>query len=124
MQWVDQTLADFGARMGIANLSFNEQGLATLQFQSGHQLVVESVEEDVLIYQVRPVPFPSAELRMQVLRMADFRHGAPFPYQVAMRGTGNDAMLIVLVRVPSREFTLQLLEQVADALHTRWLELA
>ncbi|MEC4720741.1 hypothetical protein RY831_16375 [Noviherbaspirillum sp. CPCC 100848] len=124
MHWVQQTLADFGKSLGMDGLSFSEQGMASLQFQSGSQLGVELVNEEVLVYRIQPTPFPSPELRGKVLRQADFRQGGQFPFQVGMKGVGQEAVLVVLVRVPVRDFTLPMLERVINGLNSRWVDLA
>jgi len=116
MSWVDQTLADFGRGIGIDNLTLNAQGVAQLQLQSGTLLAVELVDEQVLVYIAQMLAFEDEALKLRALRAADFRNGGAFPVQIGLSGTGMDAMLIVLTRVPERKFTLPLLGQAFDSL--------
>lgn len=121
--WVDHTLAEFGNRLGIAQMALDAQGRASIEFASGQQLVVESIDDAVLVYQVTSLPYPSDALRVRLLRLADFRQGHAFQYQIGLRGTGHEAKVVTLVRLPSREFTLQALERILETLQRHAVEI-
>ena len=66
MSWVNDTLSEFGRRMGLELLGFGEHGVAQLVFQSGAVLAVEPVRrgeiDEVLVYLGRPLGFEAARL--------------------------------------------------------------
>lgn len=120
MNWIHDTLADFGRRLGITDLGLGQHGAAQLQLQSGTLIAIEPVQrhgqEEVLVYVGRPVGHQAGRWLRAGLERLHFRHGGPFALQVAVRGQGPDALLLCLARVPAREFTPQMLDRCVDVL--------
>jgi type III secretion system chaperone SycN len=125
MNWVHDTLADFGKQLGIADLTFGTHGVAQLELQSGGLIAVEPVSRgmvnEVLVYIIQPLGFDAAMLMRRALARAHFAHADALPVQVAVRGEDSAAQLIMLVRLPERSFTLQTLGHAIDFL-SRWFE--
>lgn len=121
MSWVEQTLADYGRGLGIEGLRLNQDGVAQLQLQSGMLLAVEHVGEEVLVYIAPMLAFEDDALKLRALKAAGFRNGGGEPIQIGLNGTGMEAVLVILTRVPERSFTLPRLGQTFDYL-CRWFE--
>lgn len=126
MNWVHDTLAEFGRELGLTDFGLGTQGVAQLKMQSGALLAVEPVRrgkvasvDEVLIYLGQPLGFEATALRRRALKKVHFSHGGPFALQIASRGEGPQAMLLMLVRVPERAFTRQTLGHVVEYLD-RW----
>jgi type III secretion system chaperone SycN len=125
MNWVNDTLADFGRRLGIASLGFGEHGVARLALPSGGWIAVEPVRrgevDEVLVYMGQPLGFDAPKRLRQALEKAHFSDAGALPVQLASRGKGPDTVLVALTRLPARGFTPQALDHALDTL-TRWLE--
>lgn len=126
MSWVHETLAEFGRQqLGLPELGFGTHGVAQLQLQAGGLLAVEPVrrgdEDEVLVYLGRPLGFDGAALQRKALAKAHFSGADALPVQVALQGSPPDQLLLMLVRLPEREFTLQSLGHAVDYLG-RWFE--
>ncbi|MFD0669004.1 hypothetical protein ACT80S_14885 [Ramlibacter sp. MAHUQ-53] len=125
MTWIRDTVADFGRHIGIDSLELGPEESVQLTFASGSILAVEPThrldEDEILVYMGRPVGHQLAPLLRIAMTKAHVDHGGSMPIQVASRGTGPDAMLIALVRLPHRTFTPQALVHATDHLG-RWLD--
>lgn len=125
MNWVHGTVADFGRQLGLPDLSFDDGGLVQLQLQSGGLLAVEQVQrgtaDEVLVYLGRPLGFEGGELLRRALTHAHCSSAQALPVQVAVRGEAPEALLLMLLRLPARDFTLPALEHAVDYLN-RWFD--
>jgi type III secretion system chaperone SycN len=125
MNWVNQTLAEFGVQIGITDLSFGKHGVAQLILQSGGLLAVEPVHrgdiEEVLVYMGQPIGFDAEKKIRKALCNIHYLQNTQLPIQLATLGVGSDAMLIALVRISERDFTLPVLGHAFDYLN-RWFE--
>jgi type III secretion system chaperone SycN len=122
MSWVHETLAQFGQQLGVPALELNARGVAQLELQAGGLLAVEPTPgkvAEVLVYLGRPLGFDGDTVLRNALARAHHSSAHPLPVQVAVRGEGPEALLLVLVRVPEREFTLPTLTRVVEYLG-RW----
>lgn len=126
MNWVHDTLAEFGRELGLTDFGLGAHGVAQLKMQSGALLAVEPVRrgkensvDEVLIYLGQPLGFEAATLRRRAMEKVHFSHGGPFSVQIATRGEGPQTMLLMLVRMPERAFTRQTLGHVVEYLN-RW----
>jgi len=126
LNWVHETLAEFGRELGLTDFGTGTHGVAQLRLESGALLAVEPVRrgkedgvDEVLIYFGQPLGFEAATLRRRALEKAHFLRGGPYPIQIATRGEGPQALLLMLVRLPERAFTRQTLGHVVDYLG-RW----
>lgn len=128
MNWVHETLAEFGRELGLADFGTGQHGVAQLRSASGALLAVEPVRrgkpdgiDEVLVYLGQPLGFEAEVLRRRAMEKVHFSHGGPYPVQIACRGEGPQAMLLMLVRLPERAFTRQALVHVVDYLY-RWYD--
>jgi type III secretion system chaperone SycN len=125
MNWVNQTVADFGLQMGLADLDFGTHGVVQLMLQSGGLLAVEPVQhgdiEEVLIYVGQPLGFDAANKIIRALSCVHYSQNTRIPIQIASLDNTTDNLLIALVRLPIRDFTLQSLGHAFDYLN-RWFE--
>lgn len=117
-QWIHDTVAEFGRQLGLPDLALDGSGAAQLQLQAGGLLVVEPAPQtgDVLVYLGRPVGFDGPAVLRGALARAHHSAAGPWPVQVALRGDGPEALLVVLARVPERDFTPARLSRVVDGL--------
>jgi len=125
MSWIEQTIAEFGTQIGIAGLRFDERGVVQLQLQSGTTLGIERRDGEILVYTNQLLAFEDEGLKQKALRHADFRDHPnvqkTFPLQLGMTGSGLETALIILTRIPERQFTVVTLNQVLEYL-TRWYD--
>lgn len=125
MAWIQDAVADFGRQLGIDGLDFGTHGVMQLQLASGGFIAVEPVkggrEDEVLVYLGRPVAHQAVQAIGVALARCHWRNGGPLPVQVGLRGTGSDAVLLALVRLPERTFTAQALVHAVEFLG-RWLD--
>jgi type III secretion system chaperone SycN len=122
MSWVNETLAQFGQQLGLPLLELGTHGVAQLELQAGGVLAVEPAPgnvAEVLVYLGRPLGFEGGAVLRNALSRAHHGNAHPMPVQVAVRGDGPEALLLVLVRVSEGEFTPQTLGRVVEYLG-RW----
>ncbi len=122
-QWIHDTVARYGQQLGLPGLELGSNGAAQLVLQAGGMLAVEHAPDagDVLVYLGRPVGFDGAAVLRHALKRAHYSAAGLMPVQIALRGDGPEALLLVLVRVPEREFTPPVLSRVVDYL-SRWCD--
>lgn len=124
MNWLHEVLAEFGRQLGLPNFSLGSHGVAQLELQAGGLLAIEpapGAAGDVLVYLGRPIGFDAGGTLRGALARAHWGNAPPLPVQVALRGEGPDALLLALVRVPQREFTLPHLNRVVEFLG-HWMD--
>ena len=125
MSWIDDTLADFGRRLGLGSLDCGAHGVAQLALAGGGLIAIEPVRrgdvEEVLVYVGRRAGHDAPRLLRRALAQAHHRQAGAQPVQVATRGQGPDTLLLALLRLPVREFTPQSLDGAFGALN-RWLD--
>jgi type III secretion system chaperone SycN len=123
MNWVESTLLEFGRQSGIEQLNFGEHGVAQLVFESGSVLAVEmsqrsGLDEEVLVYLGRVVGFSAHNVVRSALERVHLSQAGAHSIQACLAGEGAQTMLLAIVRMPARLFTLQELHQTFDALRT------
>ncbi|MGE0329459.1 MAG: hypothetical protein AB7P37_02065 [Ramlibacter sp.] len=119
--WIDDILRQFGEQLGLPGLGLGPHGVAQLELQAGGLLAVEPAPDgaDILLYLGRPLGFDGNTVLRNALVRAHHTAAHPTPVQLAVRGDGPDALLLVLVRVPAREFTIHSLCRAVEYLG-RW----
>jgi type III secretion system chaperone SycN len=114
MSWLDDTLAEFGGRIGVPDLAFGPGGFVQIALGQGGMLGIAQSDGGVMqVWLTRPVERAQRAALERGLVECDFRRGQPFPMQAALHG---DDGLVLLARIPERAFTTPALEQVLDAL--------
>ena len=121
MNWMQDTLEEFGRQLGLPALRLSDSGVAQLDLQAGGMLAIEPSPggEEVLVYLGRPLGFEGAAVLRSALEHAHHDAAHPVAVQVGVRGSGPEALLLVVARIPVAEFTVPALGRVADYLG-RW----
>lgn len=122
MGFVDQTLDDYGRGVGLDDLRFNEQGVASLHFEEMGTLLVERLEDAVLVYLIREIERPNSEVYARALELCHWDHNPPYLVNVALR---HEGYLAFSVRLDQTEFSLPTIERVVallDSFHTQAIE--
>ena len=113
MSWIDETVADFGRRLGVGDLGF-QRGFVQLALSQGGMLGLAQGQSEVKIWLARPLEHNQRHAFERALAECDFRKRSPFALQAGLRG---DNELVVLARIPERGFTTPALEQALDILN-------
>lgn len=114
MSWIDETIMEFGAGMGIENLSLGPSGVVCLDIETMGTLFIEQADEDMLIYLVRRFPQYADEIYAKALTLCHYREALSFAVHAAFKG---DDQLVFLARMPGEDFSLPVLEQAIDLLN-------
>src|SRR3569833_3734577 len=120
--WVEDTLAQFGRQLGLPTFTLEPYGVAQLQLEAGGLLAIERARtpaDDVLVYLGRPLGFDWAAVLRRAMRRAHSSSASPVQVQVAVQGDGPEGLLLMMVRIPEREFTPQTLSRSVEFLG-RW----
>jgi type III secretion system chaperone SycN len=125
MDWIADTLTDFGRQLGIDNLQADAEGRLSLQFDNGGLLSVEQVQragqDEMLVFWMTPVGYQAGAWVRKALARCHEAGDSRWPVQVGLRSGGPDTQGVLLDRTPARGFTPQALGQVMDLLR-RWRE--
>ena len=109
---LDHELNAFGLRMGLPGLARSPQGLVALDVSGMGRLYFEKQqrhgEEELLVYLARPFPPHDSTLPERALALCHYRHARVFSLTAGMKGDS----LILLTRLPERQATAALLEEV------------
>ena len=117
MSWVDQILDEYGRGIGLDRLVFNEQGVASLQFEDIGSLFIERLDDAVLLYLVQEIERPTAEIYGRALELCHWDQNYPFVVNAALRG---EKYLAFSTRLSETEFSLPTMERIIalfDQLH-------
>ena len=125
MDWLDNTLTEFGQQLGLPDLRLNTQGAVRLALESGKQLSLEPLlqngQQEVLVTLGLPVGHAAASHAQAALQMAHAESFPPLDIQLALSGQGADTLLIATTRLPARVFTVPALSGAVRTLD-RWLD--
>ena len=109
MSLQSQVLADFGKSIGIDDFDFNDQGVATLEFEDDGTLYVESIDGHVLIYLAREFLDSDHQVLESALEHCHWEHNLGFPVNA---GVTPEQRLVFSVRIVETQLTLPVFEQV------------
>lgn len=116
MDWIQQTIKEFGASRGLGELEFALDSILELQLQSGELLVFCYIPElplhEMLVYTSAPLQFDPLGQFEAALRLANGRSNA---YGQVQTGIQEDR-LVMAMHLPARAFDLPLLEQTVNSL--------
>jgi len=120
MNWVDDTLAEFGRMAGLPGLAPDTSGAVQLSLEAGAVLGIQPAQAgergEIVVFMGRPAGLEKDKLVRRALSLANFRNAPPLPVQVALRGEGPDGLLVAAVRLSERQFTLPKLTHAIDFL--------
>jgi type III secretion system chaperone SycN len=112
-------IEEFGNSMGMEGLALNRDGCLCLEFQEMGTLHMELTGERLLISLGRDLSPHDTDIFERALELCHFKHGHPLPVHA---GCQKENRLLFMVKVPDRDLTLPLLEQILQTLnhcHTR-----
>lgn len=116
MDWIQQTIKEFGASRGLDELEFEFESILELQLQSGELLgfcyIPELPLHEMLVYTSAPLQFDPLNQLEAALRLANGRSNA---YGQVQTGIQEDR-LVLAMHLPARAFDLPLLEQTVNSL--------
>jgi hypothetical protein len=116
MDWIQQTIKEFGASRGLGELEFKFESLLELQLQNGEWLGFcyspELALQEMLVYISAPLQFEPLNQLEAALRLANGRSNA---YGQVQTGIQEDR-LVLAMHLPVRAFDLPLLEQTVNSL--------
>jgi len=122
MNWVDESLADFGRSMGLETLAFNDQGVVSLSFEAWGELYLERLQDGLLLYLCRGLDRPDAGLYARALELCHWRHNHAYAVNPAVH---DEKLLVFAVRLsqqdaaagPALDEAVQLLSRLHDQTH-------
>lgn len=122
MNWVEQTISDFGNSIGLPSLALDYNGRVRFSLQQGGNIAIQNLPDlalpEVVVTRSEPIAYASPELFRQALRIADFRTPSAWPLQAGC----NQRELFLAMRIPQRAFAMNVLEQALvqlTSLHKR-----
>lgn len=110
-RWIASTFDEFGRVLGIDGLAPGRDGGLVLdvgQRQLAFQVLDDAV---VVMLATRLPPGDALAVKCRALGLCHRRHGWSLPVRA---GLARDGRLVFLVRLPTRQFQLPLLEQAYD----------
>jgi hypothetical protein len=111
MNWINQTVAEFGLSIGIPTLALDEKLSLRLQMQDNSSIFISHLPNlaipEVLVGRSITMQYKTTETLRAALKSADFRTPTQWPLQVA----ANDKELIFVMRITERAFVLNVLEK-------------
>lgn len=124
MNWIDQSIREFGNSIGIASLRFDEDGVLRLGTGSGGSIEVHHQRDQspptMLVIASEPIGFNGPARLREALKLADFRRQCAWPLHVALDGD----QLVLAARMDERSFSHSALETVLDQLDALHQQLA
>lgn len=124
MDWIDDTLAEFGRQLGVPDLRLNTRGAVRLVLGSGLHLSIEPLfrrgQQEVLLALGCPIGHGATQYAAYALQQAHAENFPPLDLQLSLSGYGEDTLLIASVRLSARAFTLQALSGAVSSLGN-WL---
>lgn len=116
MDWIQQTIREFGTSRGLGELAFEFDNILELQLQSGEMLgfcyLPELPLHEMLVYTSAPLQFDPLGQFEAALRLANGRSN---PYGQVQTGI-QEERLVMAMHLPARAFDLPLLEQTVNSL--------
>ncbi len=115
MNYVTETIQEFGQAMGFETLSLDENGMLCLDFQISGTLYMEHLadQESVLVYLTREIPVYDTQVAAKALERCQYRQEIPFSVHC---GFMEDSRIVFMVRFEPGEFTFPHLSQAVDLL--------
>lgn len=116
MDWVTDTVADFGNTMGLPGLTLDAEGYTVFTLPPDGMLCLQDLQaagsHEVLVVMGQPLGHARSARVRRALQLADFRGADAWALQPAIRGDN----LVVTLRMPRHSFILSALEEAIDGL--------
>lgn len=111
MNWINDTIREFGISIGIHGLALDATGMLDLDLPNNARLRITALKDpvipEVILSRGESLPYPSRAILLKSLQMNDFRNSANWPIQTGL----SDQHLWISVRIPERAFVIKTLEQ-------------
>ncbi len=118
MNWVEQTISEFGNSIGLPSLTLDYTGKVRFSLQQGGSIAIQHLPDlalpEVVVTRSEPISYATPQLFRQALRIADFRNPSSWPLQAGC----NQRELFLAMRIPERAFVMNVLEQALAQLTT------
>jgi type III secretion system chaperone SycN len=105
---INQTINNFGKKMGFENLAFNENNIIHLELESIGDLYLEDVARYLLIYLIKKIENPGLKVYQKALTLCHYKQKNPYP---TYTGLYEDDKLAFLIRMPHEEISESNLEK-------------
>lgn len=113
MNWIDETLEEFGRSIGVGPLRAGPDGGVSLNMGEEGRLSFQIGADEVLVMFARSLaPGSQLTLKLRALELCHRKHGWALPVRA---GLSRDR-LVFFCRLPAREFHLPMLEQALELL--------
>ena len=116
MNWIEQTITEFGNSIGMPALAFDATLSLRLKMQDERCIFISHLPllaiPEVLVGRSTAMRYRSPENLRSALRLVDFRNPASWTLQAA----ASDQEFILLMRIPERAFVLSVLEKALVSL--------
>ncbi|HEX8886551.1 MAG TPA: hypothetical protein VF797_18855 [Noviherbaspirillum sp.] len=116
MDWIQQTIKEFGVSRGLGELEFEFDSILELQLGSGELLgfcyIPELTLHEMLVYTSAPLQFDPLRQLETALRLANGRSNTYGQVQTAIQ----EDRLVMAMHLSARAFDLPLLEQTVNSL--------
>lgn len=105
---INKTINDFGKKMELDELSFNENNLIHLELDTVGDLFIEDAQPFLLMYLIKPLERPSLKTYQKALTLCHYKQKNPYPTHT---GLLEDNKLAFLIRMPYEEISESNLEK-------------
>lgn len=116
MNWINDTIRDFGISIGIPDLALDNRGKLDLDLPNNARLRISSLTNlplpEVLVSRSESIFYPSYEILAELLKLNDFRNASEWPIQTSI----SERELWISMRIPERSFVVNVLEQALSNL--------
>lgn len=114
MNWVEQTIADFGRIVGIEQLAVNEHNVVCLEIENMGRLYIEPGKEYIYVNLLRQLPLHQTIDLKKMLSLCHFSHNHPCPINPVLDSRNN--RLLFVASVAAQDFSLPGLEKIVNLL--------
>lgn len=116
MDWIQQTIREFGASRGFGEFEFESDGILELRLPGGEMLGICHIPElplhEMLVYASAPLRFNPLRQFEAALRLSNARCNAYGQVQTGIQ----EERLVMAMHLSARAFDLPLLEQTVNSL--------
>lgn len=108
MNWIEDTLRQFGQNIGIGDLGFNSRQLCCLALERSGVLYIERKDRVVVVYLAKEIPYIHEGVLEKALKLCHPGTLRSLPVVAGLNGSNE---LVFLARVKEEEFSLPTLEE-------------
>ncbi len=113
MNWIDQTLLEFGKTLGIDGLQFADGQLVRLDFERSGELSLEKGDSQVRVFLVRATRHLSGAQIGRALELCHWQNRNLFPIQSGLLG---EQRIVFVATIRAENFVVPTLQKCFDYL--------